>query len=179
WWQVVCFQAVNAVASQIKTLCQKWQRVLIWDRYKLVPVFDPYIFALALQPAFDVDGGSTAIAGGCDGLAVAVIGDIASRENAGDVGHGVLNRDDVAGLIHVNNALEESGVGLVADCQEDALRLQYSLFVRFQIAYTHPRYGIFAQDFSYLAIHYKADLGVLARAVLHDFAGAEGIAAMD
>src|ERR1700680_3742238 len=93
--------------------------ILVRDRYykvtndllfhaDLVPILDAQtrLFADAFEPAFDVDGGATPVSGGCARLAIAVVGDIASREDTGNVGHGVLYGDDVAGLVGLNQALE-------------------------------------------------------------------------
>ena len=36
----------------------------------------------------------------------------------------MLNRDDIARFVHINQTLEQVGIGLVADCQEEALHRQ-------------------------------------------------------
>src|SRR6266568_7747689 len=86
--------------------------------YQLIPVFDADVFSLGFEPALEVDGGSAAITGGGDGLAIAVIGDITGGKDAGNVGHSVFDRDDVTYFIHVDDAPEQVGIGLVANGEE-------------------------------------------------------------
>jgi len=61
--------------------------------------------------ALGVNGGGAAGTGGGDGLAVDVVGAISGNEDAGDVGGGAANGDDVAVFILVDHAPEELGVG--------------------------------------------------------------------
>src|SRR5206468_2807902 len=74
------------------------------------------------EPALGVQGGHAAGAGGGDGLAVVVVGDVAGGEDAFDAGPGAgrLRPDDVALVVDLELAAEEGGVGGVADGQEDA-----------------------------------------------------------
>src|ERR1044071_7292116 len=77
------------------------------------------------QEALGVDGGHASAARGGDRLAVAVVGHVARGVHAGHVGgRGPVAGEQVAGLVHVQHALEERGVGLVADRHEDAARRQ-------------------------------------------------------
>src|ERR1019366_2914986 len=76
---------------------------------------------LVLEPAFGVDGRHAARSGGGDGLAVAGVLDVAAGENALHVGvGGGAHRPQVAAVLHVELALEDGGVGLMADGHEQA-----------------------------------------------------------
>ena len=82
----------------------------------------------ALQVPVGVERGHAAGGGAGDGLAVDVVLHVARGEHAGDAGGGGVAlepgaRDDVAAL-HVELALEEVGIGLVADGDEAAGELQ-------------------------------------------------------
>src|SRR5450755_940012 len=107
-----------------------------------------------------------------------MIGNIASGKDAGDVGHCVFDRNEIADLIHSDDALKEVGIGLVTNSQEDALYPQAHLFARACVAYSYARHGVIAQYVDHFALHQDVDLGILAHALLHNLAGAEGIAAM-
>src|SRR5579863_9578578 len=96
-----------------------------WFAGKPGPFHAFWILAFLLfEPAFEVNSGSTTITGGGDGLAIAVVGHITGGEDARDVGHGMFNRHDISGLIHMNDALEQIGIGLMADGEEKALHWQ-------------------------------------------------------
>src|SRR5437870_11779996 len=99
----------------------------------LIPVFDVHILALGFEPAFEVHGGPTTITGGSDGLTIAMIGDITGSEDAGNVGHGVFDRDDIANFVHIDDALEQLCVGLVTDSEEEALGREDAFFTSFQV----------------------------------------------
>src|SRR6266566_6414450 len=134
-------------------------------------------FTLALEPAFRVYSGAAAVAGGSHCLAVAMIGHIASCKNAWNVGHRVLNRNDISGFIHVDGAFEQACVRLMPDCQEESLHREDTLLARLHIAKSQTRHFIFANHLGYFRIPDKANLGVLKSAVLHDFAGSQRSAA--
>src|SRR5579875_636910 len=102
--------------------------------YALIPVLDADIFAQALQPAFDVDSGAAAITGGGDGLAIAVVGHVACREDARNVGHRIVFGQDVARVIHLDDTPKQFSVGLVSNSDEDALHGQDSFFARARMA---------------------------------------------
>ncbi len=108
----------------------------------LVPVLYGDGFTLVFQPAFHIDRGAAAIAGGGNGLAIAMIGNVASGKDARDVGHRMFDRHDIADLIHIDDALEELSIWLMADRQEDALHRQVHLFARSRVADAHARHGI-------------------------------------
>src|SRR5215210_4972594 len=62
-------------------------------------VFGVFGLALGLEPALGIYGGAAAVARRRDGLAVALVGDVARGEDAGDVRHGVLLLRDVAARV--------------------------------------------------------------------------------
>src|SRR2546429_6629256 len=66
----------------------------------LIPVLDADFQTLALEPAFQINGRAAAITGSSDRLTVAMISNIASSKDSGDIGHRVLNRDDITCRIH-------------------------------------------------------------------------------
>src|ERR1700736_3581801 len=70
--------------------------------YEIILVGQQFNFAQAFQPAFGVDSGATTVARRRDCLAIAVVRYITSREDARDVGHGMLNRDDITRFVHIN-----------------------------------------------------------------------------
>src|SRR5688500_16675517 len=73
------------------------------------------------EPALGLDGGHAAGAGRGDGLPVVAVLHIAAGEDALDVGaRGARLRLEVAGLVRLQDALEELGVGRVADGDEEA-----------------------------------------------------------
>ena len=78
--------------------------------------------ALGRQPAFGVQAGLAAHAGGGDGLLVGRVGDVAGGEDAVDAGgraERVLEDDEALG-VGLELAAEELGVGGVADGGEHA-----------------------------------------------------------
>src|SRR5436309_1715130 len=81
----------------------------------LIPIFYADILALALQPPFEIDSCTTAITGGSNSLPVAMISNIARREDTWNVGHRMLNRNNVALLIHRDNALEQAGIRFMSN----------------------------------------------------------------
>src|SRR6185312_11936132 len=74
------------------------------------------------EPAFDIDGGLAARAGGSDGLAIIGIRDITRGEDALHAGVGAerLLQDDVLLLVQFHLPAEEVGVRGVANSEEDA-----------------------------------------------------------
>ena len=53
------------------------------------------LFAQALEPAFRIYRGATAVPGGSNRLAVAMIGYVTCSKNAWDIRHCVLNWNDI------------------------------------------------------------------------------------
>src|SRR5688500_20359315 len=77
---------------------------------------------LRLEEALGVDGRHAAAAGGRDRLAVGRVLHVAGREHAGDSRGGRARLgDEVASLVHLELALEEPRVWLVAVGDEHAL----------------------------------------------------------
>src|SRR3954452_23790348 len=68
------------------------------------------VVRLRLEPPLGVDGRHAARAGCGDGLAIGVVLDIAAGEHAVDVGGGARPGDEVAVVLHVEDALEQVGV---------------------------------------------------------------------
>src|SRR5689334_7132621 len=105
---------------------------------QLIPVLDAYKLPLALQPAFQIDRGATAIAGSGNRLAVAMIGNIAGGEGAWNVRRRMLSRMTISDPVHSNNVAEQLSIRLMADCQENALHCQRTLLAGAHIAHIHP-----------------------------------------
>src|SRR5579872_574145 len=103
------------------------------------------------EPAFGVEGGFAAHAGGGDGLLVDRVGDIAGGEDAFHAGGGTerVFEDDEALGVELELALEELGVGRVADGYEHAVRGDGGSFVSKDVADADAgdATGGFAQDF--------------------------------
>ena len=78
---------------------------------------------LRLEPALGVDGGLAAVAGRGDGLAVAVIVDIARDEDALDRCPRVIARDEIPLGVAFQLAGEDLCVGTMADRHEEATGL--------------------------------------------------------
>src|SRR5260370_4414463 len=108
-----------------------------------------------------------------------MIGYVARCENTRNVGHRMLNWNNVAGPIHFDGALEQVGVRLMPDCQEESLNRQYALFARFHIAQPQTRNFVFTQNLGHFRVPDKADLGILESALLHNLARSQRIAAVD
>jgi len=71
------------------------------------------------EVAFGVDGGGAAHAGSGHRLAVDLVGAIAGDEDTGNVGLSAFGRNDVAGVIHGDDAFEELRIGNVANGDEE------------------------------------------------------------
>ena len=98
------------------------------------------------QVALGVEGAHTARAGGGDGLPVDVILHVADREHAGDVRLGRARlRDQVAVLVVVELVDEELRVRLVADRDEEALRLDLARLAGLDVAQPHAGDGRVAE----------------------------------
>src|SRR2546426_6847629 len=97
----------------------KQEMTILWifRKFSMVP--------LLRQPAFGVEGGHAAGAGGGDRLLVVTVGDVAGGEyslHARVRSLGLLPKD-VTAAIELHLAGEEIGVGRVADGQEHAADL--------------------------------------------------------
>src|SRR5579885_3118954 len=155
-----------------------WHFLFRFSNQKLVPVFYADILALAFEPAFQIDGGATTITRGGNCLAIAVVGDITGGKDTGNIRHCILSGNNIALFIHVDEALEQAGIRLVSNRQEQPLRWQDIFLAIFHIAQSYPVHGIIAQDLNHFRIPDKADLWILEGAVLHNLAGAQAIASM-
>src|SRR3984957_5864141 len=140
-----------------------------------------WLLALCFEPAFGVDGGHAAGAGRGDCLAVDAVDDVAAGEDAVDVGVGRARFHlDVADLVHLELALEQRAVGIVADCDEHCVGLPVGDYAGFQI------FQLDAADAFFLPANYFLDRGIpdesnlriLVRAILHDLRRPQRIAAM-
>src|SRR6185312_14736523 len=68
---------------------------------------------LRLEPTFGVDGRATALACGSDRLTIAMIVHIARDKDTRHVAHGVFYGLEIADLVHIENAPEDLGIGLM------------------------------------------------------------------
>ena len=135
---------------------------------------------------FYFEGGHAAGAGGCDGLAVFAVLDVAGAEDAGDdfAGEGavdVVGGDDVGVFVKIHHALEGLGVGDVADTEKHEGDGEGVLDARGGVFEAEALDVFFfdAEDFFDDGVGAELDLGVLFGAVVHDGRGAEFISAVD
>src|SRR5580700_2798010 len=98
------------------------------------------------QELFGIEGGHAAGARGGNGLAVAMVLHIASDEHTGDGGQGAVFGDEVAVGVHLQLALEDGGVGIVADGDEDAVHGDFADFFRLEIAQARAFHVAFGTD---------------------------------
>src|SRR5271155_355724 len=132
------------------------------------------------QELFRVEGGHAAGARGGDGLAVAMVLDIASNKNTGNGGQGAVFGNEVAVAVHFQLAFEDGRVGVVADGDEyavdgdfaDLLGLKVAQAGAFDVAIGGKNLldGERRDEFDFL---------VGPGAINHDFGGAEFVAAVD
>src|SRR3954469_3244476 len=117
-----------------------------------------------LQVALGVDGGHAARARCGDRLGVHVVLDVAAGEHAFDVGRGgpgTEARDQVAAVLHRELALEQRGVRLVSDGDEQPGHGQRRLFVGEDVAH-HDRLDLrVANDVGDGAVPEELDLRVV------------------
>jgi len=128
-----------------------------------------------------VEGGGAALAGGGDGLAVDVVGDVAGGEYAGDVCKGAAVADEVAAIVHLELAAEGGGVRGVADGDEDALDLELAVLAGLDVFQLHGAdfAVVVGEVFGDDGVPDGLDLRVRHGAVGHDAGGAEFVAAVD
>src|SRR5208283_1052040 len=74
-----------------------------------------WLFVFGGQIVLDLDGGGAAEAGGRHGLPIDPVNTVARGENARHISRRAVMGDDVAALVHFDNALEEVRVGSMAD----------------------------------------------------------------
>ncbi len=131
--------------------------------------------------AFCVDCGGASHACGGDGLAVDMIGAIAGSEHPGDIHGGADGGSEITGIVHVEDALEQLGIGDVADGDEQAGAGEQGFGVGLEVAEadTGDLAGGDIEDFGDDGIPDGFDLGIGEGTFGHDAGGAEGIAPMD
>ena len=115
------------------------------------------------------------------GLTVAAVLHVAAGEDAGDAGEDVVMGFDIAVLIEVELAGENSSVGDVADAEEEAADVEDGLHARGGVEDTDAG-DLFRFDAENLlddGVGHECDFGVGDGAVEHDAGGAEMLAAMD
>ncbi len=108
-----------------------------------------------------------------------MIGHITRCEDTRYVGHGVLARDDIAFLVHIDLALEDGSIWFVPNGDKDALNGQGMFFAGFQIAQPQPIDCLISRHLFDGCIPDETNLGMLESAFLHNLAGAQAIAAMN
>ena len=127
--------------------------------------------------------GHAAHAGGGDGLAIGLVGDVTGGEHAGNIGRGRVRRgDEIAVRFHRQLALEQLGRWRVADGDEDAVDGQvggFAGFDVFQAGCGDAQRILIADHLFQRRVPEDFDLGVLEQAVLQDLLGAEAFAAVD
>src|SRR2546430_14476860 len=133
------------------------------------------IFTQSLEPAFRIYRGATAVPGGGNCLAVAMISYITCGKNAWNISHCIFNRDNIPNIIHIKNALKQVCIRHMSNGQEKTLYRQNALFVRLHIVKSQTRNFIFTQHLGYFSIPDKTNLRVLKCAILHYLAGSERI----
>src|SRR5260370_4756962 len=105
------------------------------------------IFTKALEPAFSINCGATAVPGGGDCLTIAMISYIACGKNTWNIRHRVFNGNDISNLIHIKNVLEQVGIRPMSNGQEETLYRQNTFLVRLHIVKTQTSNFIFTQHF--------------------------------
>src|SRR5437588_1323178 len=137
------------------------------------------LFTQALKPTFCVYSSATAVTGRGDSLAIAMICDVTCGKNAWNICHGMLNWDDISDFIHRKDALEQVGIRLMSNGQEETLYRQDTFLIRLHIVKSQTCHFIFTQHFGDFCIPDKANLRVFKCAILHDFAGSKCITAVN
>ena len=132
------------------------------------------------EEALGVYRGGAPSAGGGDGLAVDGIGDVARGEDAGDASARGAEEFDVALWIGLDRAAEDFGVGRVADGDEEARAGDRAGFTGGDVLQFYAGDLLLGdiKDFGHDAVPDHLDFGMMERAVFHDGAGAERVAAM-
>ena len=137
------------------------------------------------EEAGRVEGGHTAHARSGDGLAVDVVGDVASGIDAFDSRLGGTGLDDdVAAFFHFQLACEQGRGRGVADGDEDTVSLDFRGLARDGVLEAHTGNVLGktvdgTDDFLDGTVPDDVDLRVLEQALLQDFFRAQGVAAVD
>src|SRR5579883_986966 len=133
------------------------------------------------QVPFRIEGSHTARPGSADGLAVVIIGHVASREDAfyAGVSAGQCRPLDVARFGQFDLPVEEADVRRVADGEEQSARGQFLLCAGFVILHANggDPFLFFAENFIHFRVPPNLDLRVRECSIRHDFAGAKDVAA--
>ena len=96
------------------------------------------------EVAFRFEGGGAALAGGGDGLAVVVIGDIArGEEPRGLGGSSAWGLDDVTVFVFIDQITEKRAVGDMADGHEHAGDGEFRFFTIDEILQSHRAHFAF------------------------------------
>ena len=96
------------------------------------------------EVAFRFEGGGAALAGGGDGLAVVVVGDIARSEEArGLGGSSAWGLDDVTVFVLVDEVAEDGTVGNMADSDKHAGDGEFRFFSADEILQSHRTHFAF------------------------------------
>src|SRR6476660_8012790 len=128
-----------------------------------------------------VQGGRAAGAGSGDGLAVRVVHHVTRREHAGQVGHRGGGGDlDVAALVQFHLAVEQLTTRVVADGDEHTGHVQDLFRAGLDVAQAHPGdLSAAVDELGDDGVPIDADLVVGQRALCHDLASTELVAAVD
>src|SRR5712692_4415592 len=132
------------------------------------------------QKLFRVYGGHAPRARGRDGLAVAVVLDIAGNEHAGNGGQAAVLGNQIAVRIHFDFSLEHRGIRIVADGYEHSVEHDFARFSGLRVAQPHTFHETFGgEDFLDYGRRDELDFLVGLGAINHDLGGAEFLAAVD
>ena len=124
------------------------------------------------QVPLGIQGGHAAGAGGRYGLPVGEILHVAAGENAVHVGFARAGQGfEVALLVVVQVILENVGVRVVADGDEEAGDGYFAGFLREQVFHPHGFHGVLAQNLIGRRVPDNLNLGVVQHSLLHDFRG--------
>src|SRR5690606_33502720 len=142
--------------------------------------------ALLVEEALGVQRRHAAEAGRGDGLAVVLVGDVASGEHAFDVGGGGIAGDAGVDLqvavFHLQLAVEQAGVRVVTDGDEETVGVDVAGAAVLRGLDPHAGHAhAVAQHFVHLVVPDGLDLagGDLGeQLVLHDLFRAQGVAAV-
>ena len=127
--------------------------------------------------AVGVDSGATAHAGRGNGLLIGRIGDVAGSEYAGNICGGAFAFGaDESGFVEVDHALENFGVGLVADSEEEAVDLDVE-FLFVGLAFVADEMSAFksvlSEEAECIGVEKNFNFLVLHHAALHHFRSTE------
>ena len=99
---------------------------------------------MSAEVAFRFEGGGAALAGGGNGLAVVVVGDIARGEQARGLGGGAAGGlDDVTVFVLVDQVAEKRAVGDMADGDKHAGDGEFRFFSANEVLQSHRAHFAF------------------------------------